>query len=435
MGTPSQVRAKLCAIALVSGLVIFSLGATASRIQAEEMVASCVDLSEPARSVVSIVRYFDKPRHDSAGEEIVGERATGGFYTSPRLLVTAAHFTNDLPTQGRQEAELRQASQDGEPGTTVRVQPPLAVPAANSSPNLCRTLSAMEHHPSPAQAARVESVAGPDPLEIITVGPAVDLTDYVEFQRQIIVSLPLSLPPVPEGEEDEDQGSLASEDYVDFEGTRVPRWIVDTVLRASEVTGADPVYMMALADKESSFIPANKATTSSAEGLFQFITSTWLEVLRSFGPKHGLIEEARVIKFVDGKLAVQDETMREHILGLRRSPYISALMAAEMMKRNKAKIESRLGRNLSQSEYYLSHFFGTDSASKFIALVDDTPQKSAPDAFPAAAKANKSLFFAKKGKKTRQLSVAEVYGKIDSMINKRLDRYSTVSTRSADASF
>jgi hypothetical protein len=303
---------------------------------------------------------------------------------------------------------------------------PLAVPAANSSSNPCRTPSAIEHHYS----------AKPDPLETITVGPAVDLTDYVALQRQIIVSLPLTVPPASEGEDDEDQISLASEDYVDFEEMRVPRWIVDTVLRASEVTDADPVYMMALADKESSFIPANKATTSSAEGLFQFITSTWLEAVRSFGPKHGLLAEARAIEVVDRTLAVQDETMREHILGLRRSPYISALMAAEMMKRDKAKIESRLGRRLSQSEFYLSHFFGVDSASKFIALVDDTPQKSAPDAFPAAAKANKSLFFAKTGKKTRQLSVAEVYGKIDSMIDKRLDRYSDISTRlTADASF
>jgi hypothetical protein len=311
----------------------------------------------------------------------------------------------------------------------------LARPAADSSPITRATLRTIERHPS-IQSAPVRSMAGPDPLETITIGPAVDLTDYVELQRQIIVSLPLTVPPVSEGEDDEDQVSLAPVDGLDFGEMRVPRWIVHTVLRASEATGADPVYMMALADKESSFIPANKATTSSAEGLFQFISSTWLETVRSFGPKHGLIAEAKAVEIVNGKPAVPDPTMREHILGLRRSPYISALMAAEMMKRDKAKIESRLGRKLSRSEFYLSHFFGVDSASKFIALVDDTPEKSAPDAFPAAAKANKSLFFAKKGKKTQQLSVAEVYGKIDGMIDKRLDRYSDISTRStADASF
>src|SRR4029078_12072148 len=135
------------------------------------------------------------------------------------------------------------------------------------------------------------------------------------------------------------------------------------------------------------------------------------------------------------KIAVENDAMREHILCLRRNPYISALMAAEMMKRDKAKIEARLGRKLTRSEFYISHFLGVDSASKFIALVDDTPKKSAPDAFPAAAKSNKSLFFTKDGKKTRQLSVDEGYDKIDRMIDKRLNRYEAVSARAtADAS-
>src|SRR3712207_8641551 len=52
---------------------------------------------------------------------------------------------------------------------------------------------------------------------------------------------------------------------------------------------------------------------------------------------------------------------RSHILGLRRNPYISSLMAAEMMKRDKAKIETRLGRKLNRSEFYMSHFFGVRS--------------------------------------------------------------------------
>jgi hypothetical protein len=251
------------------------------------------------------------------------------------------------------------------------------------------------------------------------------------LQKQIILSIPMTNPPASEGGKDDEPVSRELTDYMEFEDMRVPVWIVDTILRASKLTGADPVYMMALADKESSFLPGNKASTSSAVGLFQFISSTWLEVVRSFGPAHGLVAEAQAIESAAGKLSVPDETMREHIFGLRRNPYISALMAAEMMKRDKAKIEGKLGRKLSRSEFYMSHFFGVDSASKFIALVDDTPKKSAPDAFPAAAKSNKSLFFTKDGKKTRQLSVAEVYGKIDDMIDKRLNRYGDVSTRVA----
>src|SRR4051812_25773747 len=72
-----------------------------------------------------------------------------------------------------------------------------------------------------------------------------------------------------------------------FEKMRVPRGLAETVVRAAYATNVDPAYMMALADKESSFLPANKARTSSAEGLFQFIESTWLDVLRRYGAKHG----------------------------------------------------------------------------------------------------------------------------------------------------
>lgn len=293
------------------------------------------------------------------------------------------------------------------------------------------------HHSPAAERAHEPKVPSrsTDPLEnVVPVEPAEALT-YAQLQELFITSMPLTTPPVAEGDV-EDNANVRPDEYLEFEEMRVPVWIVDTIMRASKLTDADPVYMMALADKESSFIPGNKASTSSAVGLFQFISSTWLEAVRSFGPKHGLLMEAAAIEGPTGKLSVPDEAKREHILGLRRNPYISALMAAEMMQRDKAKIEKRLGRKLSRSEFYLSHFFGVDSASKFIALVDDTPKKSAERAFPAAARSNKSLFFAKNGKKTRELTVSEVYAKIDSMIDKRLNRYEDVSSRmTADAGF
>ncbi len=282
--------------------------------------------------------------------------------------------------------------------------------------------------PSPATplARPAEKSQPADPLEAIVPVAAAEATP-AELHKQIILSIPLGDASTSNGSNGEEPISRELTEFMEFEDMRVPVWIVDTILRASKLTGADPVYMMALADKESSFLPGNKASTSSAVGLFQFITSTWLDAVRSFGPMHGLIAEADAITGAGARIDVADATMREHILGLRRNPYISALMAAEMMKRDKAKIEAKLGRQLSRSEFYLSHFFGVDSASRFIALVDDSPKKGARDAFPAAAKSNKSLFFTKQGKKTRQLSVAEVYDKIDDMIDKRLNRYEAVA--------
>src|SRR5688572_6460674 len=122
--------------------------------------------------------------------------------------------------------------------------------------------------------------------------------------------------------------SLSSEtdrnpnEVLEFEQMRVPRWLAETVVRAAEVTNVDPAYLMALADKESSLLPDNKARTSSAEGLFQFIESTWLEVLRRYGPKHGYVAEAEAIQMVAGRPIVSDDKDRERILNLRSIPYL-----------------------------------------------------------------------------------------------------------------
>ena len=111
-------------------------------------------------------------------------------------------------------------------------------------------------------------------------------------------------------------------------------------------------------------------------------------------------------------------------------------MAAEMLKRDRASVERRIGRSISRSEFYLAHFLGVDSASRFMSLLDEKPKQSAPRVFPAAARANRTLFFAKQGRKTRHLTVAEVYDKLDTMIDQRIDRYEDVKVIvSAEVSF
>src|SRR3954451_3591733 len=56
-----------------------------------------------------------------------------------------------------------------------------------------------------------------------------------------------------------------------FEPMRVPRWLAETVVGAAQVTGVDPAYRRALADKDCVLLPDKKALASSAEGLFQFV--------------------------------------------------------------------------------------------------------------------------------------------------------------------
>ena len=251
----------------------------------------------------------------------------------------------------------------------------------------------------------------------VTVPPDVDLL-------QLRPTLDTS-GPTP-ADESADQGRDPNE-LVQFGAMSVPRGVVEMIVRAAAVTDVDPVYMMALADKESSFSTDVRARTSSAEGLFQFVTKTWLSVVRTFGAKHGLADEAAAIELVDGQPTIKDDATRERVLGLRRDPYLSAVMAAEMMKRDRAAIERRIGRDLNRSEFYLAHFLGAEGAGKLMALVDEKPKQSAPRVFREAAKANRTLFFARQGKRMKDLTVAQVYDKLDQMIDYRISRYSEVT--------
>jgi len=214
-----------------------------------------------------------------------------------------------------------------------------------------------------------------------------------------------------------------------FDQMRVPRWLAETVVRAAQVTGVDPAYLMALADKESSLLPDNKARTSSAEGLFQFIEGTWFEVLRRYGPKYGYTSEAEAIQIIRGRPVVSDSTDRERILRLRRIPYLSALMAGEMITTHRQILANKGARDPPFAELYIAHFLGVQGARRFVELLSDEPGKSAPKVFPRAAKANHALFFALAKEATRTqkaLTVAEVHERIDAMIDLRVARYTSI---------
>ena len=260
-----------------------------------------------------------------------------------------------------------------------------------------------------ALRAHARPVSLPAALDVLQLRPALDPSGSAAVAQP-----------------DDDQGRDPNE-LMQFGAMSIPRGVVEMIVRAAAATDVDPVYMMALADKESSFSTDVRARTSSAEGLFQFVTKTWLSVVRTFGAKHGLADEAAAIELVDGQPTIKDDATRERVLGLRRDPYLSAVMAAEMMKRDRAAIERRIGRDLNRSEFYLAHFLGAQGAGKLMALVDEKPKQSAPRVFREAAKANRTLFFARQGKRMKDLTVAQVYDKLDQMIDHRISRYTEVT--------
>jgi hypothetical protein len=224
------------------------------------------------------------------------------------------------------------------------------------------------------------------------------------------------------------QDGEENEPAISFGQMKVRRGVVETILRAAAVTRWDPALLMAIADKESRFQTGVQARTSSATGLFQFIDSTWLKAVRDFGPRHGLEKEAAAIR-VDGDAPrVDDPRALAQILDLRRDPWLSTLLAAEMLKRDRDRIARRIGRDLSEGETYLTHFLGPDGAESFIASLQQAPQQSAPALFPKPARANKAIFYAQaKGrKKPAGRTLAEVHDSFERMMGARLERYRAI---------
>ena len=182
--------------------------------------------------------------------------------------------------------------------------------------------------------------------------------------------------------------------------------IQSAIQRASHKTGVDFTYLLGQAQVESSLNPTAKAATSSASGLYQFIDQSWLATLKKHGAAHGLGWAADAIGGPGGQHHVADPATRQAVMQLRNDPEIASLMAAEHAADNKAELEQSLGRPVGGTDLYMAHFLGLGGARKFLGVLERNPDAPAASLFPAAAGANRGVFFGEGG---RARSVAEVY--------------------------
>jgi hypothetical protein len=186
--------------------------------------------------------------------------------------------------------------------------------------------------------------------------------------------------------------------------------IAGAIRDAAQTTGTSFEYLLTTAQIESNLNPAAQATTSSAKGLYQFIEQTWLATLKQAGPALGLANYAAAIgQGADGHYEVPDPAARAAIMRLRNDPSASAMVAGAFTRSNEARLAAALGRTPSQGELYIAHFLGPDGAAKLIGASTNQPQTSAAAMFPAAAAANRSIFYDRAGSPR---SAAAVYAKL-----------------------
>lgn len=182
-------------------------------------------------------------------------------------------------------------------------------------------------------------------------------------------------------------------------GTTGATSVTAAIRKASEVTGARFSYLLATAKVESNLNPNAAAKTSSAGGLFQFIDRTWLGTLKEAGSQLGYSRYADAItRTNDGRYVVNDPAMRGEIMALRQDPTANALMAGVFTNSNTKHLTNKLGRAPTDGELYMAHFMGATGAARLITASENNPGAVAANSFPAAAKANRSIFFDKSGR-------------------------------------
>jgi len=168
------------------------------------------------------------------------------------------------------------------------------------------------------------------------------------------------------------------------------------IAEAATAVGVDPRLLMGIATIESALNPNAQARTSSATGLFQFIESTWLNMVKQHGAKYGLEEYAEALN--QGRVP---NSLRQEILALRRDPWLASVMGAEY-----AAQSARDVRSTNPTDIYMAHFLGGGGARTFLGAMRRNPQQRADNVMPAAARANRSIFYTRTG---RPRTLQEVY--------------------------
>lgn len=175
----------------------------------------------------------------------------------------------------------------------------------------------------------------------------------------------------------------------------VPQSLAYVLNSAGNKNGVDFDYLLQTAVRESSLNPKAKAQTSSATGLFQFLESTWLQVMKSEGARLGYGNYADAITVnADGDYRIADPNLRQEVLALREDPQIAADLAAAFTRNNGAYLEEKFGRMPSPGELYIAHFLGAQGAEKLFNAGLRNPDQIAAQLFPKQAKANPAIFYA-----------------------------------------
>jgi len=139
------------------------------------------------------------------------------------------------------------------------------------------------------------------------------------------------------------------------------------IVMAAKYADVDVSYMASTAGRESSFVSGARAGSSSATGVYQFINSTWVVMVKRYGAKYGITLQTP-----------------------RTDPRANALMGAEYAKENEAYLRAMLKRKVQPTEMYMAHLLGAGGA---LSIIKARSTALAINVRPDAVPGNQRLFY------------------------------------------
>lgn len=214
--------------------------------------------------------------------------------------------------------------------------------------------------------------------------------------------------------------------YGDYD---VSHRVAKAIVRAAKDTGFPADYLMAIAEKESSFDCDAVSDNSTALGCFQYIEQSWLSVVKRHGASFGLADVAsKIFQKTTRRGApyfdIEDESLKDDVLNLRRDPYLSAALTATDLQDARRRIEAKLDIVMGDEDLYLPHVVGEDAAAQVLAVAAKRPQTTAKRVLPTAARYNRAMFHGRGG---RPLSVAQFVERVENVIVSRSEKYAFVA--------
>lgn len=157
---------------------------------------------------------------------------------------------------------------------------------------------------------------------------------------------------------------------------------IKIIREAAIKVGIKPEVALAIAYVESALNPKAKARTSTASGYFQFISSTWYEMRRYRGARHGITPETSVF-----------------------DPRANALLGCEFIKKNIEYLKEKVRPEVTVRDVYLAHFAGPVTAKRIMRQLMKDPTAHVSTCFtPAAIRANGSILYGSIGESYTRLT-------------------------------